>query len=94
MGRFAVSAIVEYRLSFTDQGKQTFVYRFRLQQADGSWPILFYVCSKQKEVAIFRLFRLPFAEQEDGDKELGDIDMRHRNIEKYIHGHGDMAWRH
>jgi hypothetical protein len=36
MGTFAETANVDYRLSFADQGKQTFVLRFRLQQTNGS----------------------------------------------------------
>jgi hypothetical protein len=32
MGNFAETAIVDYRLSFADQGKKTSIYRFRLQQ--------------------------------------------------------------
>jgi hypothetical protein len=32
MGTFAETAIVDYRLSFADQGKKTSIYRFRLQQ--------------------------------------------------------------
>jgi hypothetical protein len=32
MGTFAETAIVDYRLSFADLGKQTFVFRFCLQQ--------------------------------------------------------------
>ncbi len=36
MGTFAEKAIVDYRLSFADQGKQTLV--FRLQQTNGSYP--------------------------------------------------------
>jgi hypothetical protein len=32
MGSLAEAAIVNYRLSFADQGKQTSIFRFRLQQ--------------------------------------------------------------
>jgi hypothetical protein len=38
MGKFAETAIVDYRLSFADQGKQTSVFRFRLLQTNGSLP--------------------------------------------------------
>jgi hypothetical protein len=31
MGTFDETAIVGYRLSFADQGKQTSIFRFRLQ---------------------------------------------------------------
>jgi hypothetical protein len=34
MGKFAETEIVNYRLSFSDPGKQTSVYRFRLQQTN------------------------------------------------------------
>jgi hypothetical protein len=55
MGTFAETAIVDYRLSFADQGKQTSVFRFaasnkrkyavsvfRLQETNGSVP--FSIC--------------------------------------------------
>jgi hypothetical protein len=32
MGTFAETAIIDYRLSFSGQEKQTSVFRFRLQQ--------------------------------------------------------------
>jgi hypothetical protein len=38
MGTFAETAIIDYRLSFADLGKQTSVFRFCLQQTKGSWP--------------------------------------------------------
>jgi hypothetical protein len=41
MGTFAETTIVSYRLSFADQGKQTSVFRFRLQQTNGSLLFLF-----------------------------------------------------
>jgi hypothetical protein len=46
MGTFAETAIVDYRLSFADQGKQTSVF----------FSILFpfFICRKQMEVAVFR----------------------------------------
>jgi hypothetical protein len=53
----AETAILDYSLSFADQGKQTSLSRFRLQQANGSLPFPFSVCSKQTEVAIFRQVR-------------------------------------
>jgi hypothetical protein len=53
MDSFAETVIVVYRLSFADQGIQTSV--FRLQQTDGSMPFPLSVCSKQTEVAVFRL---------------------------------------
>jgi hypothetical protein len=46
MGTFAETAIVDYRLSFADQGNQTSVFCFRSQQRNGSLPFPFSVCSK------------------------------------------------
>jgi hypothetical protein len=43
MGTFAETAIVDYRLSFADQGKQTSVFSFLLQQTNGSLPFPFRV---------------------------------------------------
>jgi hypothetical protein len=57
MGTFAETAIVDYCLSFADQGKQTGVLHICLQQKNVSLPFPFSVCSKQMEVAIFREFR-------------------------------------
>jgi hypothetical protein len=59
MGTFAETAIVDYCLSFANRGKQTSVFRFRLQQTNGSLPFLFSVC-KQTEVAFLHssVFRL------------------------------------
>jgi hypothetical protein len=45
MGTFAETAIVDYRLSFADQWKQTSVLRFRLQQTNGSLLFQFSVCN-------------------------------------------------
>jgi hypothetical protein len=41
MGMFAETAIVDYHLSFADQGKQTSVFCFLLQQTDGSLHFCF-----------------------------------------------------
>jgi hypothetical protein len=38
MGMFAATAMVDYRLLFADQGKQTFVFHFRLQQTNRVIP--------------------------------------------------------
>jgi hypothetical protein len=51
MGTFAQ---IDYHLSFADQGKQTSIFRFRLQQIYGSLLFLFSICRKQMEVAVFR----------------------------------------
>jgi hypothetical protein len=54
MGTFAETAIVNFRLSFADQGKQTSVFCFRLQQTSGTnLPFSFSVFSKQTKVAVF-----------------------------------------
>jgi hypothetical protein len=34
MGAFAETAIIDYRFSFADQGKQTSIFYFRLQQTN------------------------------------------------------------
>jgi hypothetical protein len=52
MGKFAERAIVDYRLLFADQGKQTSVFCFRLQQTNGSLPFQSFVCIKPSEVAV------------------------------------------
>jgi hypothetical protein len=49
-GPFAETAIVDYRLSFADQGKQTTVFRFHLQQINGSLLFLFSVCKKASKI--------------------------------------------
>ncbi len=99
---FAAAAIVDCRLSFADQRKQTSVF--------------FSVCSKHREVCCFcfpfvaKERKLPFIVSsifwKHGDIETlrhwdvemekwkhGDMDMRHRNLEKmetWRHGHGNM----
>jgi hypothetical protein len=52
MVTFAKTAIVDYRLSFANQGKQTSIFHFHLQQTNGSLPFPFSICSKQTEVAL------------------------------------------
>ncbi len=51
MGKFAETAIVDYRLPIADPGKLTLV--FHLQQTKESLP--FSVCSKQPELGRFPL---------------------------------------
>jgi hypothetical protein len=46
MGTLAETAIIDYRLFFANQGKQTSDFRFRLQQTEGSLPFQFFICSK------------------------------------------------
>jgi hypothetical protein len=57
MDTFAETAIVNYRLSFVDQGKTNFSFPFSvfcLQQTNGFFclPFLFSICSKQTKIAI------------------------------------------
>jgi hypothetical protein len=54
MGTFAERANVDYRLSFSNQGKQTSVSAFHLQETNRGLPFLFAICNKQTEVAVFR----------------------------------------
>jgi hypothetical protein len=44
MGTSAETAIVDYHLLIANQGKQTSVFRFHLQQTNGSLPFPFSVC--------------------------------------------------
>jgi hypothetical protein len=53
MSMFAETAIVGYNLSFPEQGKQTIVFCFHLQQINGSLPFLFSVGSKQMELPFY-----------------------------------------
>jgi hypothetical protein len=53
MGTFAEKAIVDYRLSFGDQGKQTSVFRFHLQQTNRSLPFPFSGKQKTEAHALF-----------------------------------------
>jgi hypothetical protein len=53
MGTFAEIAIIDYHLSFADQGKHTPVFCFCLLQTNGNLPISFSICSKHMEVAVF-----------------------------------------
>jgi hypothetical protein len=62
MVTFAEKTIVDYRLSFADKGKKTFVFRFHYQLTNASLQFQFFVCSKQTEVAVFHQFHFPFAE--------------------------------
>jgi hypothetical protein len=57
-GTFAETAILDYRLSFDDQGKQTSVSGFRLQQTNGSLPFSVFRLQSTNGVAVFH-FRLP-----------------------------------
>jgi hypothetical protein len=50
MGTFAETLIVDYRLSFADQEKQKSIFRFRLQQTNGSWPFPFSICKNKRKL--------------------------------------------
>ncbi len=72
----AETVIIDDRLSFADQGKQNFsVFRFRLQQTNGSLLFPFSVCSKQTEVAVFPLAQFT-------------VIRNSRNMETWTWGHG------
>jgi hypothetical protein len=47
MGTFAETALVDYRSSLTDHGKQASFSRFRLHQTNRSLPFPFSICAKQ-----------------------------------------------
>jgi hypothetical protein len=65
---FAETAIVEYRLSFAEQGKPTSVFRFRLQQTNGSCHFCFSFAECKR---ICCLFHFPFAKfRKHGDMEI------------------------
>jgi hypothetical protein len=85
MGKFAETEIIGYRLSFADQGKQTSIFSFRLQQINGSLPFPFSACGIPKT-------------WRHGDVEMetwkhGNIDMRHGNMEKWRYGDMEMETR-
>ncbi len=100
MGTFAETAIVDYVLSFTNQEEQMSIFRFRLQQTNGSLPFPLCVCKKTNGRCHFPL--VPFS----GNVETWTL--RHRDMETLGHGdmetlrHGDMetwdsdmeTWRH
>jgi hypothetical protein len=92
MGTFAETAIVDYRLSCADQGKQTSNFCFRLQQRKLSCHFLFVL------LAVFR-------KHGDIDMEIwrhinGYIEMETwKHVEMETLRHGDMetwtwTWRH
>jgi hypothetical protein len=76
MGTFAETAVVDYRLSFADQGKRTSVFRYCLQQTNGGCHFT---------IVQFSICRIPETLRH-GDMELGYIDMRHGNMDKWRHG--------
>jgi hypothetical protein len=80
MGTFAETAIVDYHLSFADQGKQTSVYCFCLRQTNG------------KAIAVFSLRNSGNMET----LKHGDIDMetwKHGEMETWRHGEMETSNR-
>ncbi len=53
MGTFAGSPIVDYRLLFADEEKQTSVFRFRMHQNKRKFAISVFRLQEQTEVAVF-----------------------------------------
>jgi hypothetical protein len=91
MGALDKTAIVDYHLSFADQGKKTSV--FQLEQTNRCFSQFSY-CRKQMEVAAFYYFRFLFAKK----WRHGDIEIetwKHRDIDVETWEHGEMEkWRH
>jgi hypothetical protein len=54
---FAETAIFDYCLPFTDQGKQTSVFRFRLQQTNGSLPFPYAAINRKLTFSVSSVFR-------------------------------------
>jgi hypothetical protein len=55
MGMFAETAIVDYHFSFADQGKQTSVFHFRLQQTNLKFAISVFFLQKPNRCCRFPL---------------------------------------
>ncbi len=91
---FAETAIVNYRLSFDDKGKQTSVFLFRLQLSIGSLPFPFsFTANKQKlPFSISSVFRLRYSGNMETWKH-GDIDMRPENMKRWRHVLKDIDYR-
>jgi hypothetical protein len=85
MDTCAETAIVDYCSLFDDQGKQTSVFHFRLQQTNGSLPFPFpgFAANKRQlpfSLGPFSVCKIP----ETWRHGHGDIDMK-----TWRHGHGD-----
>jgi hypothetical protein len=68
MGMFAETSIINYRLSFANQGKQISVFCFGLQQTDFCFP--FWFAANKRKFAVFLRFvankrKLPFSVYKD-----------------------------
>jgi hypothetical protein len=72
MGTFAETAIIDYRLSFADQGKQTSA--FHLQQTSGILPFPFSENKKKLPLSISSIFPL----QNFGNVETWTWKWRHQ----------------
>jgi hypothetical protein len=53
MGTFVEIAIVDYRLSFADQGKQTSNFLFHMQQTNKSLPFQFCVAANKRKLPLY-----------------------------------------
>ncbi len=84
MVTFAEIAIVDYRLSFADQGKQTFVFRFLMQQTNGSLSFSFAENKWKLPFSVSSVLRWRNSRKRGG-----------KDMETWRHGDGDMeTWRH
>jgi hypothetical protein len=83
MGTFAETAIIDYHFPFADQGKQTSVFSFHLQNKRKFAPSVF--CLQQTNgVAVFRQFCFPLVEFETWRHGHGGMETwryRHGNME-------------
>jgi hypothetical protein len=59
------SSIAVYRLPTSR--KQTLVFRFRLQQTNGTLLFPFSITSKQTEVAVFHIYNTVYISSENGN---------------------------
>jgi hypothetical protein len=109
-GKFAETTIIEYRLSFADQGKTNVrlpfpfaaskrkfaVSVFRLQKTNGScrFPL---VPSSTSRNGILETWRHEQGDLETWTWRLGDMEIADMEIETWRHGHGNMdieKWDH
>jgi hypothetical protein len=109
MGTFAETATAACSLSFADQGKQTSVFRFYLQQTTEIYHFRLPFAENKRKLPFSVISVFSFAKfRKHGDMEIetwkhGDIDMRHVNMDMdtwtWTHGHGHMdmdtwTWTH
>jgi hypothetical protein len=82
MGKFAETAIVDYRLSFVDQGKQTSLFRFCLHKQREVCSFCFPFAANKRKL-LCSICRIP----ETWKQGIGDMDME---TWTWRHGDGDM----